>query len=98
MSCEKIFVNQTALRLILDTQVDFDEYPVESSQIVVMNPKGLKSTWTATVLENDNGKIFVDFSNNIKFTLAGEHKARAVLNFLNGKVGIGDWVKFMVYA
>lgn len=96
----RVFVNQTAIKLILETGINFNEDEVIQQQVLVIEPGGQVLQWEANKLsgEETKGSIFIDFSNNVKFTKAGHHKIRASLTFADGRLGIGRWVNVLVSA
>jgi hypothetical protein len=93
-----IFKDQTMARLILDTKIDFTAYPILSASIKYEKPDTTEGMWTATILPGyeRKGKIYVDFSNTIKFDVEGNWKFWAYLTFINGGVAMGDTIMYTV--
>ena len=97
----QIYKNQTQCRLTLQTDVDFNNYPVSSCKIKYKKPDGTAGEWTAAVLSGEEieGKIYVDFTDTppvVKFDTAGAWKLWAYVIFSNTKIGIGIPIEYFV--
>lgn len=95
-----IFVNQTALKLILKTNVNFNTYLTSEIKIKYKDPAGTTSEFVAAELSGSEaeGKIFVDFSDSIKFTVAGKYILWAEITFTDSTFAHGEAVVLMVYT
>lgn len=93
-----IMKNQTAARLVLQTNVDFSVYTPTSAAVKYQKPDGIRGYWTATKLETDleSGKIYVDFSSDVKFDLAGMWILSAYIVFSDTRNATGENVKYKV--
>lgn len=94
-----IFKDQTAARLILETSVDFSSYVPSGCKIGYEKPDGTVDTWDAEVLAGSEsvGKIYVDFSDTVKFDTEGMWKFWAEVTFADGRVGYGSVYHYYVY-
>ena len=65
--------DQTAGRLIVDTNIDFSVYTSSTPLIKYTKPDGTTGSWDATVLSGSeaDGKIYVDFTDDINFDAGG---------------------------
>lgn len=86
-----IYKDQTAVRLILDTELDLEAEGYASSVIGYEKPDGTVSSWVGSLLTppGNDGKIFVDFNNTIKFDAVGTWKVWAEITYGDGRVGYG---------
>lgn len=93
-----IMKNQTAARLVLQTNIDFNAYVINSQKIKYSKPDGSTGEWTANKLPTDLtlGKIYVDFSDVLKFDQEGTWTLSAYLVFSDNRTGIGENVKYRV--
>lgn len=97
MSDGRIFTNQTALRLSLNTLVDFSITPPVAAKIHYKKPDLEEDKWDATIVENStNGEIFVNFSDSIKFSQAGVWYLWSELEFADGRLAYGVTQKYTV--
>jgi len=91
MRPNRIYKNQTAVRLILDTDVDFSVYPlkVDGAKIGYKKPDLTDGTWDGEILLDTDGTIYVDFDDTIKFTTVGNWIVWAELTFADNRSGYG---------
>lgn len=94
-----IFKDQSAVRLILETSVDFTATAPSSQKIKYEKPDETTGEWTASQLAGSlaDGKIYVDFTDSINFDAVGKWKFWAELTFSDGRVGIGSVYHYLVY-
>lgn len=97
----QIYVNQTQVKLILQTDVDFNSYTVSSSKIKYQKPDGTKGEWDSAIVSGSEelGQIYVNFTDTppvIKFDKAGVWKLWAYIIFSNAKIGIGVPIEYFV--
>lgn len=96
-----IMLNQTAARLILQTNLDFNNFIISSCAIEYIKPDGTTGSWDANILDDDEGsravgKIYVNFSNNVKFDQGGYWYLSSKVNFPDGRSATGETVKYFV--
>lgn len=93
-----IYKNQTAARIILQTEVDFNTSTVDSQVIKYKKPSGATGSWTATKLTGGEtlGKIYVDFGGSVKFDEEGIWELWAYLTFSDGRVAPGEVINYTV--
>lgn len=93
-----IYKDQTAARLILQTGINFNNYAVTVCEIYYQKPSGVVGKWTAEKLVGGeiSGKIYVDFSDEIKFDEVGKWKLWSYLTFLDNRKAQGDPVFYNV--
>jgi hypothetical protein len=96
-----VFMNQDAVRLILETMVDFNSYNVSTAKIWYKKPDGSSGSWDAIKLNNaDNpaslGRIYVDFDNSKWFDQKGNWYLWSELTFEDGRKGYGVAIKYYV--
>jgi hypothetical protein len=93
-----IFKNQTAVRLILRTGINFSETPPDGLSIKFRKPDGTLNNWDAAILiaGQTNGDIYVDFSDTIKFDQPGRWILWAYLVFPDGRIGIGQKQSYLI--
>ena len=94
-----IFKDQTALKLILKTNIDFNTYAVNIAKIKYIDPKKTEEEFNASVLigSESEGKIYVDFSSSIKFAIAGKYILWADIIFTDTRQAQGQSVALIVY-
>lgn len=87
-----IYKDQTAARLILQTGINFNNYAISVCEIYYQKPSGVEGKWTAAKLPNGEipGKIYVDFSNVIKFDEVGRWKLWSYITFPDTRTAQGD--------
>ena len=90
-----IYKNQTALRLSLDTQVDFETG--DSAAIKYRKPDGTTGTFTATIDENRDGIIYHDFTDSAELDQSGWWKFWAFVTFSDERTAAGKSVSVYVY-
>lgn len=91
MNLGKIYVNQTAVRLIISTGVDFSTNEILTAKINLINTSLQNSTlkeWTASILNppGSDGKLYYDFNDTDKFDSAGIWKIWVKVVFINNKI------------
>ena len=93
-----IYQNQTAARLILQTDVNFNTDVVSSRLIKYRKPSGTTGSWTAATLTGSEttGKIYIDFSASNKFDEAGSWTLWAYLTFSDGRFANGAAATYQV--
>ena len=93
-----IFKDQTAARLILQTGVNFNNYDILSCEIGYETPNGVTGKWTAAKLIGGelSGKIYVDFSNSVKFDVLGIWRLWSYIVFADSRVAQGDVITYQV--
>lgn len=93
-----IYKDQTAVRLILRTGIDFTQTPPDTAVIKFIKPDGTASQWDATALPGSetNGDLYIDFSDLIKFDAAGRWILWAEIIFPDGRLGIGTKKSYLV--
>lgn len=97
MSDGRVFKDQTALRLSLNTLVDFSVTPPTSAKIHYKNPSLETDEWEASIIEDSTvGEIFVNFSDVINFDEAGTWYLWSELEFSDGRVAYGVTQKYTV--
>lgn len=104
MSKEKmIFKNQTAVRLIVDTGIDYQLNPfttaiIKAKNIDLDNP--VEKNWSANILNppGNDGLLYVDFNDTIKFDSEGKWLIWVMVTFVNGKIGYGTPSLYKVYS
>ena len=94
-----IYTNQTSLRFILKTNVDFNVYGVSSSAIKFREPDGTEGEFTAAVLSGSEseGKIYVDFDSDNNFDQHGIYVVWAYITYTAGGVAPGTPIEIQVY-
>lgn len=90
MELGKIYVNQTAVKLIITTGVDFLVNELSSAKIKLINTSlnnALLKEWDANLLNppGSDGKLYVDFDDTKKFDTAGIWKIWVEVVFSNNK-------------
>lgn len=90
MELGKIYVNQTAVKLIISTGVDFSTNEISSAKIKLINTSLSNTTlkeWSATLLNppGADGKLYVDFDDTKNFDTAGLWKIWVEVIFSNNK-------------
>lgn len=95
----KIYQNQTALDIYIETGVNFNERPVTSAKIKYIDPKGFRSEFTAEIVEDEKlqGVIKVSFTADIKFVHYGEYLLWPSLTYQDGRTALGERVGLQVY-
>ena len=93
-----ILKNQTAARLILQTNLNFTSISITSCAIKYIKPSGASGTWTAAKLIGGEslGKIYIDFTSSIKFDEAGTWTLSAYIVFTDTRIGVGDEISYRV--
>lgn len=91
-----IFAGQTAVRLILRTKVNFLINPPSIAYIKIKNPDKSISEWQADYIPDENGYIYVDFSDAVKFDLPGKYQLWAYMVFSDGRTGIGRKIEIFI--
>lgn len=93
-----VFKGQDAVRLILETKVDYGTYDVTSAKIWYRKPDGTEGSWTATKLLDEPalGKIYVDFTSVNNFNVKGSWILWSELIFADGRHGFGAPIKYYV--
>ncbi len=94
----KIKLNQSAARIILVTNIDFNTISINTVKVRYIKPSGLAGEWTATVLTGSetDGRIYVDFDATIKFDVEGEWKLWSYLKLTDTREAMGDTVFYDV--
>ena len=94
----KIYVDQTAVKLTLITDIDFGLYTINTYKIHYEKPSGAAGSWTAapTPGGGSDGRIFVDFDDTIKFDEEGKWKLWAKLTFADSRVANGETYPYYV--
>lgn len=98
-----IFKNQTAVRLIIDTGIDYQENPISAALIKAKNidlSNPVEKNWDANILNppGSDGLLYVDFNDTINFDSEGKWLIWAKVTFVNGKVGYGTPTLYKVYS
>lgn len=93
-----IYKDQTAVRLILRTGIDFTETPPDTAVIKFIKPDATPGQWNAIILPGNqhNGDLYIDFSDLIKFDAAGRWILWAEILFPDGRLGIGTKKSYLV--
>lgn len=91
-----VYKDQTAVRLILNTNIDLSVYIPSTVSIEYVKPGGAKGSFPAQVLDAATGTIYIDFDATHKFDLAGAWKLWSKIIFSDGRTGIGEIVEYRV--
>ena len=91
MRATRIYKNQTAVRLVLDTDVDLSIYGLATSgaKVGYKKPDGTTGQWQGAVLSDVDGTIYLDFSPSVKFDVVGDWSLWAELTFADNRTGFG---------
>jgi hypothetical protein len=88
-----IYKDQTAVRLILDTELDLQAEGYASSKIGYKKPDGTTGEWIGALLNppGTDGKIYYDFASGAgnNFDSAGDWVVWAEITYGDGRVGYG---------
>lgn len=95
----RIYKDQTAVKLTLITSIDFDTYTVTAQSIEYKKPDGTSGSWTASKTPGgaSDGRIFVDFDDSIKFDQKGKWVLWAKLTFADTRIAYGNPYHYYVY-
>lgn len=97
----KVYVNQTAFRLIIQTGVDFSENSFSQAELFGYlkddNTKTIQ--WNLNILNTPgtDGLLYVDFNNDTKFSYRGDWVLYVKITFNNGKIAYSKPVVYKVY-
>ena len=92
-----ILKNQTAARLILQTNLDLRILSITSCQINYVKPSGATGHFDAVQDSTDGlGKIYIDFGNTNNFDESGTWTLAADIYFTDGRKGLGEQVAYTV--
>lgn len=89
-----IYVNQTALRLQLNTSIDLSD--ATSAVIKYIKPDGTTGSWTATISSAVQGIIVYDIQSN-DLSQEGDYTIWAYITFTSGKTAPGRAQHIYVY-
>lgn len=90
-----IYRNQTALRLSLDTGIDFEQG--DNAEIKYIKPDGTAGAFTAAINGNDSGIIFHDFTEPDEIDQSGWWRFWSSVTFSDGRCAAGKSVRVYVY-
>lgn len=90
-----IYMNQTALRLSLDTGIDLQEG--DSGEIRYRKPDGSTGFFPAFINEYKEGVIFHDFTDSEELDQWGWWRFWAYVTFSDGRTASGKSVNVFVY-
>lgn len=92
----KIFVGQSALRFVADTNVDITG--ATGTLIKYTKPDGSTGTFSASILDAEEGTIYYDVVNTTELDQAGVWYMWAHVTFSDGRVAQGVPVRVKVYV
>lgn len=97
----KVYVNQTAFRLIVQTGVDFSTNSFSEAKLIgyLKENNNINFNWNLNILNSpgEDGLLYVDFDDTIKFTERGDWVLYVKITFNNGKIGYSKPVVYKVY-
>jgi hypothetical protein len=88
--------NQTAATIILDTELDMSDMDVAILLIYYIKPDGTNGYWPASLVEDSNSKIYVDFDDTIKFDQVGYWILYSYVELGTGKSATGNRERYLV--
>jgi hypothetical protein len=90
--------NTSGARLVIKTDLDFNDVSIASVKINYIKPDGSKGEWTASILtgSESEGKIYVAFSNTVKLDQFGIWFFAPVITFSDGRIAYGVKVNYTV--
>lgn len=96
-----VYVGQTSLRVVLQTDVNFNTRIPDTCKIMYIKPDTTdeaEGEWSAQVLSGSeaNGKIFVDFDDDTNFDETGVWRLWAHVTFSDGRFAEGKVVEQLV--
>lgn len=93
MRAKIIYKDQTAVKLVLETDIDLEANVLAGSgaKVAYRKPSGAEGTWPGSLLNSPgtDGKIFFDFTASDKFDELGDWVVWAELTFADNRVGYG---------
>ncbi len=90
-----IYKGQTKLRLVLNSQIDLGS--CKECEICYQKPNGTEGTFTAHVLDPENGTIFYDIACKDELDMSGYWKFWPRIVFEDDRIALGRSAKVFVY-
>lgn len=91
-----VYKDQTAVRFILNTNIDLSVYLPQSVTIEYVKPSNTKGSFPAQVLDGPSGTIYIDFDDTHKFNESGNWKVWSKIVFSDGRIGVGKVITYHV--
>lgn len=91
-----VYKGQTAVRFILNTNIDLSIYVPQTVTIEFVKPSKTKGNFPSQVLDASTGTIYIDFDDTHKFDESGTWKVWAKIVFSDGRTGVGEIVQYQV--